>query len=85
MGLHEEIRQHLRESRILPFLRGSNKTLHIAAQEVGAEMNLKDRYPAICTVIDSHRFLDENRLKIVKRVGPGQSSTVEWWLERDIR
>jgi len=32
--------------------------------------------------MDGRRFLDENGLKVVKRIGPKQSSTVEWWLER---
>lgn len=82
MGLHEEIRQYLWKNAVLPYLRSSEKILHVDARRVHDQMGLDDRYPAICSVLDSGKFLEENGLRIVRRVGPKQSSTVEWWFER---
>jgi len=82
MGLHDDIRQHLQENMVLPYLSRGVKTLHVEARQVGDEMHLDNRYPAICSVLDGRKFLDENGLRIAGRVGPKQSPTVEWWFER---
>jgi len=82
MGLHEAIREHLRKNQVLSYLSGSEKTLHVDAREVHEGMGLDHRYPAVCSVLDGRKFLEENGLRIVRRVGPKQSSTVEWWFEK---
>ncbi len=88
MGLQDNIRQHVRQTFVIPFLDSDAETLHLTARQIHESffrdrLHVPDhRYPAVCSVLDGRKFLAENGLRITRRVGLKESPKAEWWFER---
>lgn len=77
----EDIRRFVLNIYIQPARRRSEKTVSFRASDIHNEMGLKDRFPLVCSSIDTDKFLDYASVTLISRTGPQQSSTVQWVFE----
>jgi len=78
MTKRDEIRAHVYGQFIEPTRRAGKKTVTIRATEVARSMGLVNRYPNICGALDAETFSDLAQVRLLRREGPEQSSTVTW-------
>ncbi len=57
--------------------RGEHK-ISFSALEISKGLDIKQRFPLICSAIDADNFLDYASVILIKREGPKQSSSVRW-------
>jgi len=65
-----EIRSFLADRYIKPARRRGDKRVSIVAGDVHRGLNLTNRVPNVCQVLESKKFREENRLEIEERSGP---------------
>jgi hypothetical protein len=77
------IRSHGREKYVLPARARREKRFSIRAGDVIKDLKLIDRVPAVCSALQTRKFLRENNLRIVEKTGPpsGKSTTVTYTYE----
>jgi 5-methylcytosine-specific restriction protein B len=78
MILADQIRQYVLKNYIEPARQRGDSTVHVKASAVHSALGLQSRFPAICSALDSDKFLEYARVTLVNRSGPKQSSSVEW-------
>ncbi len=66
----QDIRSFLIERYIKPARRRGDKRVKIVAGEVHRGLNLTNRVPNVCQVLESKKFRQENQLEIEERSGP---------------
>ena len=66
----QEIRSFLAERYIKPARRRGEKRVTVVAGEVHRGLNLTNRVPNVCQVLESKKFREENRVEIEERSGP---------------
>jgi hypothetical protein len=66
----QDIRSFLIERYIRPARRRGDKRVKIIAGEVHRGLNLSNRVPNVCQVLESKKFREENQLEIEERSGP---------------
>ena len=81
VSLSDRIRRSARARHIEPARQAGRKTVTIRAGDLGRDMVLKNRMPAVCSALGSKLFLREAGLRLVERVGPRQSTTTEFLFE----
>lgn len=74
----DQVREYAFIVFILPARRRSQTTVNFSSADIHNGMGLKDRYPLVCTSIDTEKFLDYANIQLVTREGPKQSNTVRW-------
>lgn len=72
------IRNHARDTYVMPARQRKAKELSIRVGDVVRELRLKGRVPAVCSALKTREFLESNGLRLVHTSGPesGQSTTV---------
>ncbi len=75
-GLHSRVREFVRTRYLEPARNRGASELSLRAGDVHAAMGLEARMPAICDVLGSMIFLEENRLALVGRRGPKHGANV---------
>ena len=77
------IRLHGKEKYVEPARHRREKRFSIRTGDVLRDLKLNGRAPAICSALQTRKFLDENALRLVSRTGPpsGQSTTVTYTYE----
>src|SRR5580704_16495266 len=65
-----DIRSFLIERYIKPARRRGDKRVKIVAGDVHRGLNLTNRVPNVCQVLESKKFREENQLEIEERSGP---------------
>ena len=81
VSLADRIRENVRARHIEPARQAGRETVTLRAGDVGRDMGLKNRMPAVCSALGSKLFLREARVRLVERVGPRQSTTTEFRFE----
>ena len=81
MGLHDRIREHLKENRDSLLRPLGDGRFSIRAGDVVSSMRLKNRTPAVCAVLRSQEFQHQARLRCVDRLGPRESTTTTFLYE----
>jgi 5-methylcytosine-specific restriction enzyme B len=76
--LADQIRHYVLKNSIEPARQRGDSTVHVNANAVHSALGLHSRFPAICSALDSDKFLNYARVTLVSRSGPQQSSSVEW-------
>ena len=78
MTTANDVRNYVK-ANIIDLARKQGKSIiSFKASDVHKALNLKDRFPLVCSSIDADKFLDFAGVTIVKRSGPKQSSSVVW-------
>jgi hypothetical protein len=74
------VRQHAVETYLSPARRRRDRTVSVNVGAVHKALRLGNRVPLVCTALGSQKFLKENGLKLISKVGPpsGQSTTVTY-------
>ena len=67
----EEIRQHVIKQYIVPARSAGKDSVTVRAGEVHAALHFKQRSAAVCSVLGSLSFQEENGIKLLSREGPG--------------
>ncbi len=75
-GLHARIRQFASDRYVHPARSRGGSELTLRAGDVHEAMGLKARMPAVCDVLGSKVFLEENRLVLLARHGPKHGANV---------
>lgn len=72
------IRDYVRKTYVVAAIRNGEDTFKVNIGVVHKALRLTNRVPQVCAALESRKFLDENRLRIVSRSGPpsGRSTTV---------
>lgn len=84
MKLSDNIRAHSRKRYVLPAREKRMRRFSIRAGDVVNELGIGgSRAPAVCSALKTHRFLQENELRLIDATGPksGQSTTVTYTYE----
>jgi hypothetical protein len=50
----------------------------VCSGTVHAQLNLRNRHPAVCSALDASKFSGAYGVALLERSGPHQSSTVVW-------
>lgn len=75
MSLADEIRQYVAKRYIEPASRDGCNAVSIRAGDVHNSMGLRDRVPAVCSAMQTKKFLDMANVKVESITGPNQSTT----------
>ncbi|MBC8449265.1 MAG: peroxide stress protein YaaA [Chloroflexi bacterium] len=78
MTQRDQIRSYVVEEFIEPARGRGEKTVVVRASEIAHKMGLTGRYPNICGALDADVFAPYARVRLLKRKGPAQSSSVTW-------
>jgi len=65
-----DIRSFVSKEYVEPARRKGERRIKVVAGDVHRALNLKNRVPSVCQVLDSRKFCEENRLEIEERSGP---------------
>lgn len=76
--ISDEIRKHVKSKFIIPARLKKESRITFTAADIAKGMSLENRFPMICMAIDTKKFLDYARVELIRREGPGQSSTAKW-------
>jgi hypothetical protein len=79
--LADVIRWFVEEQYVIPARANKTAQFTVRAGDVHAAMRLSSRMPAVCSVLESARFLRKNGLKLVERRGPRQGANVYFTYE----
>jgi len=74
----DQIRFYVLNEIIVPARKNGLKTVKVRAWDVHQALGLESRMPAVCSALDADKFLVFAHVKLVRRHGPLQSSSVEW-------
>ena len=74
------IRTHGFETFIKPARGAGLRTVSIIAGHVHKDLGLQNRMPAVCSALDSAKFLEPYNISVIRRIGPPQGSSVTWIL-----
>ncbi len=81
MGLADQIREHAFENFIEPRIAAGDTNVTVRAGDVHDSMNLVERLPAVCSALETQKFLSDNNLRIKERRGPKQGTTTTFVYE----
>lgn len=81
--LSDSVRQHAHDTYVEPARHRGERTIAINVGKVHKAIALRNRVPLVCQALESVKFLQSNKLKLVSRTGPpsGQSTTVTYTYE----
>lgn len=77
-GLNDRIRDYVNRVYIEPARSRKLAAVTLIAGDIHRELELENRMPAVCSAIDAKKFAERYRVKLSRRLGPKQSSTVAW-------
>jgi len=66
----ERIRSFVAREYVQPARRKGERRVKVVAGDVHRALQLKNRVPNVCQVLDSKKFRDENGLEIEEKLGP---------------
>lgn len=78
-----EIRAYIINNYIIPGREKKLNQVRLRSGDIHKEMNLKNKMPNVCQVIDGEIFQKQAKVTQISRKGPEQSSTVEWVFRLD--
>lgn len=81
MTTADEIRSYAMAHFIRPARNWGKKTVVFSANDIAKGLKLKNRFPNICSSIDSIKFQQLASVRMVGREGPNKSSSVRWKFE----
>jgi hypothetical protein len=81
MTTADDIRAYAMAHFIRPARRWGKRKVGFSANDIAKGMKLKNRFPHICSSIDSTKFQQLASVRLVGREGPKHSSTVRWKFE----
>ena len=79
----EQVREYAVETYISPARRRRERAVSVNVGTVHKALQLGNRVPLVCSALESQKFLKENGLRLISKVGPpsGQSTTVTYTYE----
>lgn len=81
MATADEIRIYAKDHFIRPARNWGKKTAVFSANDIANGLKLKNRFPNICSSIDSTKFQHLGSVRMISREGPKHSSSVRWKFE----
>jgi len=78
MATADKVREYALITFIKPARNRGDKTVTFTATDIHKGMALQERFPLVCSAIDTDKFLEYASVNLVIREGPKQSSTVRW-------
>ncbi len=81
MTVADKVREYALITFIQPARIRGEKRIAFTAMDIHKGMVLQERFPLVCSAIDTDKFLEYAEVILVDRKGPKQSSTVRWVFE----
>jgi len=78
MSTANDIRKYALEKIITPARERGEKIIAFSSADIHSGLGLENRYPLVCSSIDAEKFQEYASVTLIRRDGPGQSSTVRW-------
>jgi hypothetical protein len=81
--LSDSVRHYAQQAYVQPARRKGEKTISINVGQVHKAVAFQNRVPVVCQALESKKFLEANRLRLISKTGPpsGQSTTVTYTYE----
>ncbi|CDX58753.1 hypothetical protein MPL3365_30289 [Mesorhizobium plurifarium] len=70
------LREYFSKARANP-----GQTLRVRAGDVHRDMRLDNAHPAVCSVLGGNKLLEASRARLLRTVGPSNSSTTEFFYD----
>jgi len=74
----EDIRNLVIEKYINPARNKGYSSVKVIASEVHSAVGLDNRFPAVCSAMDTNKFLIKANVTLIDRTGVHQGSNIEW-------
>ena len=74
----EQVREYAYIAFVQPARRRNQRTVKFSSADIHNGMGLKERYPLVCSSIDTDKFSKLANVTLVNREGTDQSNTVSW-------
>ncbi len=74
----DAVRKHVKQRYINPARMKKNGRVTFTAEDIEKAMGLGNKYPLICSALDTQKFLEFARVELIRREGAAQGSTAKW-------
>lgn len=74
----DNVRKYVKLRFINPARVKKSGKVTFTAEEIEKGMGLGNKYPLICSALDTNKFLEYARVELIKREGAAQGSTAKW-------
>jgi len=78
MATADKVREYALITFIKPARNRGDKTVTFTATDIHKGMALQERFPLVCSEIDTDKFLEYASVKLVNREGPKQRFESAW-------
>ena len=79
--LADSVREFASSTFVKPARSGGKRIVKINAGTVHKGMGYKNRVPLVVTALETMKFRNDNQLRLVRKEGPGQSTTTTFVFE----
>lgn len=74
----DAVRKYVKQRYINPARMKKDGRVTFTAEDIEKAMGLGNKYPLICSALDTQKFLDFARVELIRREGATQGSTAKW-------
>jgi hypothetical protein len=74
----DAVRKYVKQRYINPARMKKGGRVTFTAEDIEKEMGLGNKYPLICSALDTQKFIDFARVELIRREGAAQGSTAKW-------
>lgn len=74
----DAVRKYVKQRYINPARMKKDGRVTFTAEDVEKAMGLGNKYPLICSALDTHKFIEFARVELIRREGAAQGSTAKW-------
>lgn len=74
----DSVRKFVKLHYINPARMKKDKRVTFTAEDIEKGLGLGNKFPLICSALDTNKFLEFARVELIRREGAAQGSTAKW-------
>ncbi len=74
----DNVRKYVKLRYINPARMKKDGRVTFTAEDIEKGMGLGNKYPLICSALDTNKFLEFARVELIRREGAAQGATAKW-------
>ena len=74
----DAVRKYVKQRYINTARMKKNGRVTFTAEEIEKAMGLGNKYPLICSALDTQKFIEFARVELIRREGAAQGATAKW-------
>jgi len=74
----DAVRKYVKQRYINPARMKKDGRVTFTAEDIEKAMGLGNKYPLICSALDTQKFLEFARVQLIRREGAAQGATAKW-------